>query len=351
MSRAAELRAADAANTAFLSRHCAQVADDLALKRRLMAGSAFAFLRASCPRFAGRLPLVCPEVLDATPAPAVGDAHLENFGTWRDAEGRLVWGINDLDEAAVLPWTIDLLRLMTSALLCPGAARPRAIEAALLEGYAAGLLQPSPFILDERHATLRDMAAPPPAERARFWRRIDRLEEAEPPPALRGALLAALPDGAAEPRFATRVAGLGSLGRPRLVAIADWCGGRVVREAKARLPSAWIEAGLPGAKPVDLQALAAHPWRAPDPWFRADAVVVVRRLAPDSRKLEWPAAKLHAQLDAMGRELANIHASGGDAHRLLRDLAARPSGWLRAAAKRMAADQSADHAAWQRIIR
>ena len=24
---------------------------------------------------------------------------MENFGTWRDAEGRLIWGINDFDEA------------------------------------------------------------------------------------------------------------------------------------------------------------------------------------------------------------------------------------------------------------
>ena len=28
----------------------------------------------------------------------------ENFGTWRDADGRLVWGVNDFDEAAVMPW-------------------------------------------------------------------------------------------------------------------------------------------------------------------------------------------------------------------------------------------------------
>jgi uncharacterized protein (DUF2252 family) len=26
---------------------------------------------------------------------------VENFGAWRDVEGRLIWGINDFDEA----WT------------------------------------------------------------------------------------------------------------------------------------------------------------------------------------------------------------------------------------------------------
>jgi uncharacterized protein (DUF2252 family) len=48
---------------------------------------------------------------------AIGDLHVENYGTWRDAEGRLVWGINDFDEAFPLPYTIDLVRLATSARL------------------------------------------------------------------------------------------------------------------------------------------------------------------------------------------------------------------------------------------
>jgi hypothetical protein len=29
--------------------------------------------------------------------------HVENFGTWRDTDGRLVWGVNDFDEAFVYP--------------------------------------------------------------------------------------------------------------------------------------------------------------------------------------------------------------------------------------------------------
>jgi hypothetical protein len=35
------------------------------------------------------------------------------------------------------------------------------------------------------------------------------------------------------------VKGTGGLGCPRFVAIAKWRGGRVVREAKALVPSAW----------------------------------------------------------------------------------------------------------------
>ena len=44
----------------------------------------------------------------------VGDLHVENFGTWRDAEGRLVWGVNDFDECCYLPYANDLVRLATS---------------------------------------------------------------------------------------------------------------------------------------------------------------------------------------------------------------------------------------------
>ncbi len=48
---------------------------------------------------------------------AVGDLHIENFGTWRDAEGRLIWGVNDFDEVYPMPYPIDLVRLATSVCL------------------------------------------------------------------------------------------------------------------------------------------------------------------------------------------------------------------------------------------
>jgi len=54
--------------------------------------------------------------LDGAPTVlAIGDVHLENFGTWRDVESRLVWGVNDVDEACRLPYTQDLVQLATSA--------------------------------------------------------------------------------------------------------------------------------------------------------------------------------------------------------------------------------------------
>ena len=47
------------------------------------------------------------------------------FGTWRDKEGRLVWGVNDCDEAARMPYAVDLMRLVTSAILAQSENRIR----------------------------------------------------------------------------------------------------------------------------------------------------------------------------------------------------------------------------------
>ena len=88
---------------------------------------------------------------------AVGDIHLENFGTWRDEEGRLIWGVNDYDEAAEMPYILDLVRLATSAALAatPSQISLKAICTNILEGYAHGLEAPEAFVLDRQHMWLR----------------------------------------------------------------------------------------------------------------------------------------------------------------------------------------------------
>lgn len=103
----------------WLADHCPVVADGLREKHEKMAKSPFRFFRATCYRFARVLPGIARDRPGAPIVPSVGDAHVENFGTWRDDEGRLVWGINDFDEAAALPWSYDLMRLATSARLAP----------------------------------------------------------------------------------------------------------------------------------------------------------------------------------------------------------------------------------------
>src|ERR1700719_2366020 len=99
----------------WLGRHTKLVKPDLRLKHQRMAEAVFPFLRATFYRWVQIWAEGCPDLAKAPHGLAVGDLHVENFGTWRDVEGRLVWGVNDFDEAAVLPYTIDLVRLAASA--------------------------------------------------------------------------------------------------------------------------------------------------------------------------------------------------------------------------------------------
>jgi hypothetical protein len=87
----------------WLRTQCAVVEVDLHCKHKKMRQSPFDFLRATFFRWSGRIEAICPEIKHAPGVLSVGDTHVENFGTWRDVEGRLVWGINDFDEAAIIP--------------------------------------------------------------------------------------------------------------------------------------------------------------------------------------------------------------------------------------------------------
>jgi uncharacterized protein (DUF2252 family) len=115
----------------------------IALKHVLMKESAFAFLRATFYRWMQLWPEVCADLVSAPTVLAVGDLHVENFGTWRDVDGRLVWGINDFDEVYQLPYTIDLVRLASSALLAITddqlALKPKEACDAILTGYKQGI--------------------------------------------------------------------------------------------------------------------------------------------------------------------------------------------------------------------
>ena len=117
---------------------------DLKEKHTLMAQDVFSFLRATFFRWCQLFPEVCPEFDKAPQTLAVGDLHVENFGTWRDAEARLVWGINDFDEVATMPFSIDLVRLATSAHLAINAGHlgleHKEACLAIAQGYKEGLL-------------------------------------------------------------------------------------------------------------------------------------------------------------------------------------------------------------------
>src|ERR1019366_3569782 len=112
---------------------------------------------------------------------AVGDLHVENFGTWRDIEGRLIWGINDFDETWRLPYTNDLIRLATSALLAEMGCDDKAGMDAILKGYREALEAGGrPFVLAEHHPALRHMATARLHDPEPYWQKLPALAGGAP---------------------------------------------------------------------------------------------------------------------------------------------------------------------------
>jgi uncharacterized protein DUF2252 len=360
-----EARAFPQANASYehwLGLRLRLLAADLRRKRAAMAETPFPFLRATFFRWAERWPTVCPDLTDAPQVLAVGDLHVENFGTWRDAEGRLVWGVNDYDEAWPLPYTNDLVRLATSAVLAAEenelALEPEPATAAILEGYRAGLEAGGlPFVLAEHHHALHEMAVARLKDPKKFWDKLDALPpmRGKPPAAVRKALRQMLPEPDLELRFVHRIAGLGSLGRERYVAIGDWHGAQVAREAKALAPSAcsWATGADRGHGKVYYQRILDQAVRCPDPFVRVKRRWVVRRLAPDCSRIELkalPAVRDElALLHAMGWETANVHLGSARAKSLRADLQRRAESWLRKAATHMRDEVRADWRAWRAL--
>jgi len=339
---------------AWLRRHLgrALVADDLRAKHEKMREGTFAFLRAAYWRWAETILDVCPEAANAPQVLAVGDIHLENFGTWRDVDGRLVWGVNDFDEAAQMPYVLDIIRLATSAMLAgnPGGAGDLTCSA-ILRGYCSGIAAPRPIVLDRDHAWLRDQVIVSDKKRGKFWKKVDASKWVKAPAAYRGVLAAAMPEPRIAIRTARRSAGVGSLGRPRWIGVADWRGAPILREAKAVLPSSWLRARGERSTRIRCGEIANGRYRAADPWYHLSKAIVVRRLSPNNRKIEVdddPSALQSAEmLELMGFDLAGIHLGvGSKAAAIKRDLARRNKNWLQVFADRMAASVEADFAAF-----
>lgn len=302
---------------AWLASQTTLVKADLRLKHRQMAKGVFPFLRATFYRWGMLWSDRCAEFARAPRVLAVGDLHIENFGTWRDSEGRLVWGINDFDEAATLPYLSDLVRLAASARLAIEAGhlslkRKQACEA-ILEGYRESMKEEGrPFVLEEENRWLRDMATGRLRDPAHFWKEMGQLKEMPRgiPADAREALEGSLPRPDLEYRVVRRVAGLGSLGRMRVVALADHNGGRIAREAKALVPSAvyWTD-GRRGE--ILYTTILSGAVRAADPLVRVSGKWIIRRLSPHCTRVELSALPRGRDeqrlLFAMGWETANIH--------------------------------------------
>lgn len=326
-------------------------------KRRRMEGDEHAFLRGTFYRWAVLWTRHC-QVLDKAPEVlGVGDIHVENFGTWRDADGRLAWGVNDFDEACALPYTADLVRLTTSALMAEAENPHRGkkltddnIAASILAGYRDGLDCPEPFVLAERNAWLRDIVAAgfevkDKNGKTRYERFVDQMNALPPAIRIPNEMVEILRDSFPKPTppysVGHRIAGLGSLGRPRFTAVAkEWHGGMIVREAKAMTVSAWLWArDIQTGAMINYNRIVKAAHRSPDPTLQIRGSWVVRRLAPDIGKVELQDLPINTgddMLFAMGKEIANVHApSGQTLDAVLADLRTRETSWLLDAARAM----------------
>src|SRR6266436_9421146 len=223
-----DIKQATKAYEDWLERRIPLLKADLRVKHQRMAKGPLPFLRGAFYRWVQLWPEVCPELATAPSVLGVGDLHVENFGTWRDQEGRLVWGVNDFDEAFDLPYTNDLVRLALSAHLAISAnhltLRPADACDAILKGYAKGLKEGgSPFVLAERHEWLRTTVTSELRDPVKFWEKLNKLPtiKARFPGKAAKALASALPVNKLPYRVVHPIAGLGSLGRQRFVALAE----------------------------------------------------------------------------------------------------------------------------------
>ena len=339
----------------WLRDQCKVVEPDLREKHERMQKSAFVFLRATYFRWARTIEHVCPGLQDAPRVLCVGDTHVENYGTWRDGDGRQVWGLNDFDEAAVMPYPYDLIRLVASATLSGRLdVDPQGAAGAVLEGYAGGLHAPGPALLEQGASWFRRLVGKLADETDEFWKDLADLEDVEPPRKVRRSLRRSFPDGAAVCRFVTRRKGAGGLGRPRYLAIADWQGGHLVREARAIVPSAWSWAHPESSPRPRALDVAYGRYRAPDASLRIAGRFLLRRIAPESRKLDLEEVARRGLgvtlLEAMGREIGAIHAAHRRGSMIDQDLARRGPDWLHAAATLAAAAVESDHAHWCSVV-
>ncbi|MGA2257579.1 MAG: DUF2252 family protein [Thermoguttaceae bacterium] len=347
---------------AWLGARLTLIPEDLKLKHQHMAEGVFPFLRATFYRWIQTWPATCPDVSTAPTVLAVGDLHSENFGTWRDAEGRLIWGLNDFDEVHPMPYTIDLVRLATSVCLAIEEEHltllPEDACKAILKGYQESLLEGGrPFVLAENYPVLREWATARLRDPGVFWEKINSqpsLEGDVVPQEVHDVLRRYLPEPGLSYRVVHRIAGLGSLGRQRFVALAQWRGGNIAREAKALVPSASTWQQSQPCEEIFYEKALTTAVRTVDPWVHLAGRWIVRRLSPDCRRIELESLPENRNelklLTAMGRETANIHLGSGAAVKrsIGEDLEKRDRKWLRKAAQAMVDSVRDDWRQWRK---
>jgi hypothetical protein len=198
----------------------------------------------------------------------------------------------------------------------------------------------------EAHPKLRKMAIQDLRQPGEFWQRIDTktsLLKGDLPDSVRKAFRKILPEGAEpEYRLLLKPKGLGSLGRRRYLALTNWQGGRLLREAKAVVPSAclWAAGRRAGKGNPWLDKTVRGAVRCADPYYEVRRGWLVRRLGPDCSRIDIDELVHHEDaaslLYSMGQETANIQLGTPKGRKRIRSVLAQlPADWLETAARHM----------------
>ncbi|HML18451.1 MAG TPA: DUF2252 family protein, partial [Bryobacteraceae bacterium] len=226
----------------------------------------------------------------------------------------------------------------------------------IVQGYSDGLRSGGrAFVLAEHHTALRQAAVERLKQPELFWDKLNALRDwrGKIPSSAEKGLRRMMPEPGLQYRVVHRVSGLGSLGRRRFVALADWHGGSIAREAKELTDSAWIWAKARRRRSqIYYQEALDRSRRCPDPFVKLRGRWIVRRLAPDCSRIELSslptrhdAARL---LHAMGFETANVHLGSCDVKSIQADFRKRPSRWLQKAAVAMVEAVEKDWNQWRK---
>jgi len=343
---------------AWLAANTDVIQSEIELKHKNMSENPFQFFRATFYRWVQLFNKNFENVISIPAVLGVGDLHVENFGTWRDPEGRLVWGINDFDESYYQPYTNDIIRLASSAHIAIEENHLKLAKAdacdSILSGYSDSIKAGGkPFVLSEQHKWLHDTATFRLKEPGKFWEKLNGFTEVkkEIPESILKTLLKSLPGKNKKFKIVQRIAGLGSLGRQRLVAISDWEGALVAREAKAYVPSAYTFVNKEPEPEALIYPVVKNAVRCHDPFFFVKKKWIIRRLAPDCSRIEIESLpKEHDEqklLYSMGWETANVHLGTPKSTKAIKkDLSLREKHWLHNSAEKMLEAVKKDYEEW-----
>ena len=379
----------------------------LRIKYARMGADMFSFFRGTDHLYAAAWVGLAP----VDPGPSVlvsGDLHLENFGVYRAEDGDFVFDINDFDEALVGPCSLDLVRCSTSILLAAQVWSLSPIQGMrMVLGYLESYRDAIAISIAEGEigqVSLVDKAGPVEkllgdcslGTQSKLLDRLTRLDKsgrrtirnsAEKLPPL-DKTEAAVVAGAVEEYgrrqgragaysvldVSGRIAGIGSLGVERFVALIEGTGSpdgnrlldikaagppSLIRLATGPLPETW--AASQARRVVEAQRiLQAKPTSGLDVLAVGDKEFRLRELIPDENRAkldrfrEKP-SKLREAVAVAGRitawsQLRGARFAGGDDRaKELAEWAASPAlDALLASAARFAEQNRADYKAFKK---